>query len=377
MNRVFTIGHNELRLFLKNRTSYVWLFLMPLAFVYFMSFAARDGGRPGNRVPPVLIENLDTGFLGSLLIDEMAAQGLWRVDPSKGEKAQRGIRLPADFTSQVLAGKRAKVEFYTVQGSGSADAAIIEARLVRALVRFNSQLLETLTHNKAPSPLTAETLRVAREKTELVTLQASFAGRRPQPTGFNFSLPGNLVMYLMMNLLIFGGTTIADARRNGVLRRLMMMPVRRWELIGGLIYGLILLGAAQIAAMLVFGKFIFGVNLGANLPGVILVLLAFSWVAASLGVLIGSVLNAPDRVVGVCVLSSLLMAAIGGCWWPLEVAPQFAQYLAKAVPTGWALQALHQLISFGSGLDAVVMPLLVVLAFGAVANLAAARWFRV
>lgn len=377
MKRVFLIGHNELRLFLKNRTAYVWLFLMPLAFVFFMSFAVKEGGRPGNRVPPVLIENLDTGFLSALFIEEMAAQGLWRVDPSKGETAERGIRFPADFTSRILAGQRAKVEFSTIAGSSSADAAIIEARLVRALVRFNSHLLETLSQPNAPTPLTAETLRATREKTDLVTLQASFAGRRPLPTGYNFSLPGNLVMYLMMNLLIFGGTTIADARRNGVLRRLMMMPVRRWELMGGLIYGLILLGAVQIAAMLAFGKFIFGVNLGANLPGVVLVLLVFSWVAASLGVLIGSVLNAPDRVVGVCVLSSLLMAAIGGCWWPLEVAPPFAQYLAKAVPTGWTLQALHQLISFGSGLDAVVTPLAVVFAFGAVANLAAARWFRV
>jgi hypothetical protein len=30
--------------------------------------------------------------------------------------------------------------------------------------------------------------------------------------------------------------------------------------------------------------------------------------------------NVPeDRVIGLCVLASLLMAAIGGCWWPLEI----------------------------------------------------------
>jgi hypothetical protein len=37
---------------------------------------------------------------------------------------------------------------------------------------------------------------------------------------------------------------------------------------------------------------------------------------------------------------------------------------------------LHQLISFGSGFGAVLTPLAVLLAFGAAANLLAARFFR-
>ena len=32
------------------------------------------------------------------------------------------------------------------------------------------------------------------------------------PVRFNQSLPGNLVMFLMLNLLIFGGATLADVR---------------------------------------------------------------------------------------------------------------------------------------------------------------------
>ncbi|HEY9175556.1 MAG TPA: ABC transporter permease, partial [Verrucomicrobiae bacterium] len=74
--------------------------------------------------------------------------------------------------------------------------------------------------------------------------------------------------------------------------------------------------------------------------------------------------------------AGLLMAALGGCWWPLEVAPSALKVIALCLPTGWALQALHQLISFGSGLGAVVVPLLVLLGFGGAANLLAARFFR-
>ncbi len=90
----------------------------------------------------------------------------------------------------------------------------------------------------------------------------------------------------------------------------------------------------------------------------------------------GSLTAAEDRVIGICVLASLLMAALGGCWWPLEIGPPALKTIALCLPTGWALAALHQLISFGSGFDAVLKPLAVLLGFGAIANLLAARFFR-
>ena len=64
MKRILLIGHVDLRLFFKHKSAYVWLFAVPLAFVYFMGFANRGPGNPTNRKPPVVIENQDTNFLG-------------------------------------------------------------------------------------------------------------------------------------------------------------------------------------------------------------------------------------------------------------------------------------------------------------------------
>lgn len=169
---------------------------------------------------------------------------------------------------------------------------------------------------------------------------------------------------------------MATERRNGVIRRLMVHPVTKIELVMGKIYGLMLLGAVQILFFLAVGKFALGVNLGANLPAVTLTLLVLGWVGSSMGVLVGSLFAADDRVTGICVMASLLMGALGGCWWPLEIAPPALKTVALCLPTGWALAALHQLISFGSGFGAVLLPLAVLLAFGAAANLLAARFFR-
>ncbi len=376
MKRVLHIGHTDLRLFLKHKSAYVWLFAVPLAFVYFMGFGNRGPGDPANRKPPVVIENQDTNFLGRVFLDELGAQGMWLLDPTNQESAARGIRIPPDFTSTVLQGKQAKVAFFKRGDSAESDAALIEVRLVRALIAMNGHILEAAMQTNAPGQITEEKLRAVMAKPDPAGLNAHFAGRKPVPSGFNFSLPGNLVMYLMMNLLMFGGVTMAAERRNGVIKRLMVYPVTHGELVMGKIYGLMLLGVVQILFFLAVGKFVFHVNLGANLPGVTLTLLVFAWVAGSLGVLAGSLLAAEDRVVAVCVLASLMMGALGGCWWPLEMGPPAMKTIALCLPTGWALAALHQLISFGSGLDAVIAPLAVLFGFGAAANLLAARFFR-
>jgi ABC-type multidrug transport system permease subunit len=181
----------------------------------------------------------------------------------------------------------------------------------------------------------------------------------------------------MMNLLIFGGAGLAEERRNGVLRRLLMNPVRRRELIVGKIAGLVLLGAVQAGLFILLGQFLFGVDFGPSLPTTLTTLLLYVWVASSLGVLIGGVTSREDRIITLCVLGSLLMAALGGCWWPLEIVSPAMRTAGHLFPSAWAMDALHQVITFGGGLREASTPLLALAGFGLAANTAALRFFRV
>ncbi len=40
------------------------------------------------------------------------------------------------------------------------------------------------------------------------------------------------------------------------------------------------------------------------------------------------------------------MAALGGCWWPIEITGPFMQKLALFLPTGWMMDAMHKLMVF-------------------------------
>jgi len=341
-----------------------------------MGSAFKGPGAPENPRPAVLVENHDTNFLGAMLMEELDAQGMRVLKGAKQNEAERGIRIPPDFTRKVLNKEQAKVEFFTVEGSGAESAFLIELRVLRAVIALNSHLLELAMQSEGPNQVSEPDLRAVSKKKDLVSLKAEFAGRNPIPSGFNQSLPGTLTMYLMMNLLIFGGTSIAEERTNGVLKRLAVYPLRRWELVSGKVYGRFLLGCVQTVFLLLLGRFLFNVNIGNNLGGILLTLCLYSWAAASLGVLIGGLIVNEDKTIGLCVLASLVMAALGGCWWPLEVVPETMKTIGHFFPTAWAMDSLHQLISFGSGVGEIVRELGVLALFALAANIGAAKMLR-
>jgi ABC-2 type transport system permease protein len=98
---------------------------------------------------------------------------------------------------------------------------------------------------------------------------------------------------------------------------------------------------------------------------------------APLGVAFGGWFTDPDRAASVGVIATLVMAAFGGCWWPLEIVSEPIRSLSLVFPTGWAMRTLHGTISFGRGLDGVLVPLAVLLGFSLVFSVIAVKSLRI
>jgi ABC-type multidrug transport system permease subunit len=81
-------------------------------------------------------------------------------------------------------------------------------------------------------------------------------------------------------------------------------------------------------------------------------------------------------VAGLGVLATMVLAALGGAWWPIEVTPGWMQSLAMFLPTGWTMDAMHRLVSFGRA-SVSVIPHVTALVVGAcIIGWPCARTFR-
>jgi ABC-type multidrug transport system permease subunit len=132
----------------------------------------------------------------------------------------------------------------------------------------------------------------------------------------------------------------------------------------------------QLTLGIITGTLIFGMHWGPNFPVVVLLLLVYGAMMAALGMFLGCIAKTEGQAIAVGVLASNTLAALGGCWWPIEVAPAWMQKLALFLPTGWAMNALHGLVSFQAAPITVLPNIAAMLALGALLFGAATRSFR-
>lgn len=107
---------------------------------------------------------------------------------------------------------------------------------------------------------------------------------------------GYMVMFVLMNLLLFGGISISEERAGGVILRLASYPVTRAEVIFGKLTGRFLLGVVQILFFLLAGRLVFNVDYGEHLGLILLLMAVYGWSCAALGVWIGAVFTSADKV---------------------------------------------------------------------------------
>ncbi|HTS46829.1 MAG TPA: ABC transporter permease [Bryobacteraceae bacterium] len=366
---VLFLVSRDLQHMLRRRETLLWTFVMPVIFFYFIGSISGGFGRSNDADPIAVVKPAGAGFLADELILRLEQRNFRVVEQAD---YFRQVRIPADFTAAVLAGRDAKVEFVR-NGSGiNADYEI--TRLNRAVYGLASEV--AVLKNKGVTP-TAASLAALAAQPPRISVRVSSSGRRKvAPIGFEQAVPGMLVMFTMLVLLNVGGITLLVERRQGILRRLASSPISRGSVVLAKWGARMSLGLVQILFAMLTGTVLFKVQWGGHLGAVVLVLACYAAMIAVFGMLLGNFARMEGQVIGLGVVVSNVLAALGGCWWPIEITPPWAQKIALVFPTGWAMDALHKLMSFGSAPAAVLPHIAAFLATALVAGYVLTRTFR-
>jgi ABC-type multidrug transport system permease subunit len=284
----------------------------------------------------------------------------------------RRLALPTEFTARVLRGERVKPRFELASSEAGND--YDRFRASRAAYTLVADIVALTAERRAVTP---EALAELANAPRSVAIDEKPAGeRRRIPSGAEQSVPGTMTMFTMICLLTSGAIGIVVDRRAGLLRRLAAAPIARMDVVAGKWIAILALGLVQIAFGAAAGTWLFGVDWGPDLAVVAALLATWAAFNASAAVLLGTLARTEAQAIGAGVLGANVLSALGGCWWPIEVAPRWMQSLAGYLPTGWVMGALHDLAIFQTG-PASALRSIAWLAAGGIALAAlAARRFR-
>jgi ABC-2 type transport system permease protein len=95
--------------------------------------------------------------------------------------------------------------------------------------------------------------------------------------------------------------------------------------------------------------------------------------AASLGLLIGAIAKGEDQVIMFAMLAMFVFSALGGAWFPLDMTGEAFATIGHLTPTAWAMDGFENVIVRGLGLNSVLLPAGILLAY-AVAFFGLAVW---
>ncbi len=376
MRPLLLVAGNDVRLTLRDRAAAFWLLALPVFLTWLFGHAMGGGG--GTAKVALTVVDRDGGWLARALAEEMKGPNVaLEIIRGEGEpgaevkKTGRWIELPPGFTEGALSGRQQKLKIIAGDEAGGADAPAAEVLVVRAIARTLARAVEMKEQGGAMDAPAYERLRA---RPPLVALAVGTAGHGTAvPRGMAQSVPGILTFTVLMMTTIYGAVFLTIEKREGMLRRQLTLPVSRHALFAGKVLGRVLVAGIQMAILIAAGKLLFHLDFGSSPVGLAALLACYAFAVAGIATFLGAVLKNPEQASSVGMLVSLVMAAMGGCWWPAEVMPGWLRTAAHAFPTTWAMGAFHALISFGRGFDAVVVPCAILIAFGAVFSLWGAR----
>jgi len=351
------IAREDLRAMLRRREILLWTFVMPPIFFYFIGTVTGSFGLPGGEGQEPDTLALVAPASGGFLVDELgrrleeenfAVRRLEERAPAGSAERVLALSEPApgfeSLTGSVLAGNQATLTFESQAEGVGTDYDNI--RVLRATYGVVADLAVLTDSEVEPSP---ESFRELAEMPRALSVRVIPAGARLEPpSGFAQAIPGTMVMFTMLVLLTSGAIFLVTERQEGLLRRLASTPVSRGSVVAGKWTSRMALGLVQIGFGMLVGTLLFSMEWGA-LGAVVVVM--FSWAAfnASLGILLGNAARSIAQVAGLGMIATMVLAALGGCWWPIEITPAWMQSLALMLPSGWTMDAMHRLVNFGYG----------------------------
>ncbi len=371
LRAIWLTTQNEARLLIKDPTVLFMLLFAPVVIITVAGYSLGSvyGGSANSfRLPLV---DLDHGKVAQGIIEALRREhgvALEMLDDpdearrvvSRRDRTPIAMLIPAGTSRQVAAGGQPRLILF-VDPVRRVEVNVFEIRIDELCRRITEQA-RTAAQSQIESLGEAQAIMLPGDIGFVE--KPAIEGEAVTVNAFDQYVPGFGVTFLLIGMMLGIALTLFDERDWGTLKRLQVSGAPLTGLLLGKLFARFIVGIAQMVLLFAVGWALFGISLGRNPLALMIPTVGISFAAAALALVVASIATAHDSVPSLGVTISMAMAAIGGCWWPLDFEPGWMRELARWLPTTWTMQAFNDLMIRNQPASAALGPLAATMGIG-------------
>jgi ABC-2 type transport system permease protein len=363
MTTMLAVFRKDIRIFLRDRSALAFALLMPIIVITVIAQGLFHHGDGPKLMVPVV--NEDGGPVAStfikLLGDHADVREVSRAEAERlvrdKHNAAAAIVFPPKLSKQYLQGRSSEILLLTDPAAGS------DLQGVKVLLLLMDKEAAALA-----DPFSEEKITLREE---------NLTGNRLSVSVFEQRVPGFALMFVLLAVVFGTSMSMHDERDWGTLSRLLVAPGGFTRILLGKLAARFVVGVVQMLVLLAWGHWLFGVSLGSSPLAMLLLTLASVFAVVAAGMLVAGIARSREQTLPLGLSLVMAVSALGGLWWPQSMQPEWMNRIAPAVFTTWAMRGLNDLILRQRGLDAIVMPSIMLLVYGGTLLAIGLRLFRV
>ena len=343
----------------RDRKALLTLIFMPILLIGILG-AAFGNMMSEEEVAPIKkfkvgIVNLDEGALGSALEEEVFMKAFPELISAEAMTEQEqeelltqqsisvGVVIPRDFSDHIILGEESKVEIVSIP-SASIQSSIVES----VVLQFTQAAAVNVIAMQVAGP--QDMGRTLPDMSRFTSgsfdiMEEEAVKREQKPVGsFQYYAAGMGVMFLLMTV-ITGVSAMIEEKEQDVYNRLLVTTLSKHDYIIGKFIGLLFMSSIQFFIIILGTRYLYNVNWGESMGGVVVVGLSFVFSVCGIGVLLGTLVKTEKTFNAAGMLGTQIMAAVGGSMVPLYVFPEWVNSIVKVLPNALALQTFLELMS--------------------------------
>ncbi|MBI3168129.1 MAG: ABC transporter permease [Chloroflexi bacterium] len=387
MKKIFAIAWKDAIVRFASSSELIFFIILPLVFTFLLAGGSPSGNPTNNRIRLVVVDLANTPISQEIIaeLDKSTAAYPETMTLEDAEEEFSARRVSAVLVIlpglDITAIQNGTAELDFRQQPNDMDASIAQRAVQTAIRRVSSTVSAAntaLEEAKARGTFESvedeqvyfeDTLQLAKEiQADAPERIIVIEGTTPDSVDYDpraNSSAGQLVTWVFIPL--FGISALfAFERQQGTLRRVLTTPTSKATFLFGTISGQVVMALIQMSLLVLFGMFALQLKWGQEPFALFILLTCAALAAGAIGTTMGTFIKTESQAGGLSVMIGMVMALLGGCWYPLELFPATVQTIVKILPTTWAMQGLLDLVLRGGDMADILLESGVLLGFAAV-----------